>query len=89
MIALKLMYGWKRTRLKEKHMYANKFEYAEFLQKKYGTPLLNKHIAAKELSISRATIDRMRKSGHIRSKSVGKQIRFHVLEISQIVMAGI
>ncbi len=70
-------------------MYSNKFEYAEFLQKKYGTPLLSKLIAAKELSISRATIDRMRKSGELKSKRIGKQIRFHVLEIAQIVMAGV
>ena len=70
-------------------MYSDKFDYAKFLHKKYGTSLLNKIKAAEELSISRATIDRMRKSGQIKSKVVGKQVRFHVLEIARIIMTGV
>jgi excisionase family DNA binding protein len=70
-------------------MYSNQFDYAEFLQKKYGTPLINKIKAANELSISRATIDRMRKDGQIKSKRIGKQVRFHVTEIARIVMSEV
>lgn len=63
--------------------------YAESLRKQYGTPLLNKAKTAKELSVSRATLDRMRQSGQIRSQRIGKQVRFHVKEIAGIVMLGV
>ncbi len=64
-------------------------KYAEELRKQYGTALLNKHKTAKELSISRATLDRMRTSGQIRSQKIGQQIRFNVKEIARIVMGGV
>lgn len=70
-------------------MFENIHSYAEALRKQHGTSLLNKKNTAIELSISRATIDRMRKSGQIQSKRVGKQIRFHVLEIARIIMSGV
>ena len=70
-------------------MYSNQFDYAEFLQKKYGTPLIKKNLTAKELSISRATLDRMRKDGQIKSQRIGKQIRFHVIEIARLVMSEV
>ncbi len=60
--------------------------FAEHLKELYGTALLSKAQAAKELSISRATIDRMRLSGEITSKKVGSQVRFSVIEIARIVM---
>jgi excisionase family DNA binding protein len=69
-------------------MFENINAYAESLRKQYGTALLSKHQVAKELSISRATLDRMRSSGEIRSKKVGHQIRFGVKEIARIVMGG-
>ncbi len=70
-------------------MFENIHTYAESLRKQHGTPLLNKTISAKEISVSRATLDRMRQNGEIKSKRVGKQVRFHVLEIAKIVMSGV
>ncbi len=63
--------------------------YAESLRKQYGTALLNKHQAAKELSISRATLDRMRLEGQIKSQKIGKQIRFNVKEVSRVIVGDI
>ena len=60
--------------------------YAETLRKQYGTALLNKHQASKELSISRATLDRMRTDGQIKSQKVGQQIRFNVTEVARVVI---
>ena len=62
--------------------------YAETLRKQYGTALLSKHQAAKELSISRATLDRMRNTGLIKSQRVGQQVRFNVTEVARVVMGG-
>ena len=62
--------------------------YAESLRKQYGTALLSKAQAAKELSVSRATIDRMRNVGQISSRKVGQQIRFNVTEVARVVMDG-
>ncbi len=70
-------------------MFKNIHTYAESLRKQYGTPLLNKGISAKELSISRATLDRMRKDGQIKSQRIGKQIRFHVIEIARLIMSEV
>ncbi len=67
-------------------MFENINTYAEQLRKQYGTALLSKAQAAKELSISRATLDRMRNDGQIKSKKVGQQIRFNVIEISRIII---
>ena len=69
-------------------MFENINTYAESLRKQYGTALLSKHQAAKELSISRATIDRMRNDGQIKSQLVGKQIRFNVTEVARIVIGA-
>jgi hypothetical protein len=38
------------------------------LQKKYGKSLLNKKEVSAELNISQATLDRLRKTGEIKSK---------------------
>lgn len=57
------------------------------LRKQYGRSLLSKAEAAKELTISRATIDRMRKEGEIKSQKIGQQIRFNVKEIARVVMS--
>ena len=70
-------------------MFKSTHTYAEFLHKKYGTSLLDKIKSANELSISRATIDRMRKDGQIKSQRIGKQVRFHVTEIARIVMSEV
>lgn len=70
-------------------MFENINNYAESLRKQYGTALLSKKQAAKELSVSRATLDRMRAGGEVSSKRVGKQVRFNVVEIARIVMGGV
>lgn len=68
-------------------MFSSILDYAEALKKQYGTALLNKAKAAKELSISRATLDRMRQQGEIKSQRIGHQIRFNVKEIARVVMS--
>lgn len=67
-------------------MFENINTYAESLRKQYGTALLSKTQTAKELSVSRATLDRMRTDGLLKSQKVGQQIRFHVTEVARIVM---
>ena len=69
-------------------MFENINTYAESLRKQYGTALLSKAQASKELSISRATLDRMRHDGHIKSQKVSQQIRFNVTEVARIVVGG-
>ena len=69
-------------------MFQNINAYAESLRKQLGTALASKAQASKELSVSRATLDRMRQAGQIKSQLVGKQVRFNVKEIARIVMAG-
>ena len=68
-------------------MFENQNAYAEALRKQYGSALLSKHETAKELSISRATLDRMRHDGLIKSQKIGQQIRFNVKEIARVVMS--
>ena len=70
-------------------MFSNIYKYAESLRKQYGTALLSKYQTAKELSISRATLDRLRMSGHIKSQKIGQQIRFNVTEIARVVMGEV
>ena len=69
-------------------MFENINTYAESLRRQYGTALLSKSQAAQELSISRATLDRMRQSGQIKSQQIGRQVRFNVSEIARVVMGG-
>lgn len=52
------------------------------IQKKYQKSLLNKKEVAKELNISQATLDRLRKSGEIRAKKVGGGVFFTINEIA-------
>ena len=70
-------------------MFESQLKFAEQLRLQYGTALLSKSQAAKELSVSRATLDRMRQTGEITSKKIGSQIRFSVKEIARLVMAGV
>ena len=70
-------------------MFENINKYAESLRKQFGTALLSKAQAAKELSISRATLDRMRQEGLIKSQRVGQQVRFNVTEIARVVMGNL
>lgn len=57
----------------------------EYLQHKYKKSLLSKKEAAEELSISTATLDRLRKQGLIRSKKVGGGIYFNLTEIATFI----
>ena len=57
------------------------------LQQRYKKSLLSKKEAAEELSISTATIDRLRKKGSIRSKRVGGGIFFSLKELASFVDA--
>ena len=68
-------------------MFDSTNDFAEHLRKQYGTALLSKYEAAKELSISRATLDRMRHNGFIKSQRIGQQVRFNVKEIARAVMS--
>ena len=52
-----------------------KEQYTQDIIKRYGTALLNKKQAGKELQISTNQIDRMRDSGELKSSKVGQQIR--------------
>jgi excisionase family DNA binding protein len=60
--------------------------YAEQLRREHGSALLNKKQAAKELGVSRATLDRFRQQGLISTKKVGHQVRIPVTEVARIVM---
>ena len=52
------------------------------LQQRYKKSLLSKKETARELNISQATLDRLRKSNIISSKKVGGGIYFTLQEIS-------
>jgi hypothetical protein len=52
------------------------------LQQRYQKSLLNKKETAKELNISQATLDRLRKSGEINSKKVGGGVYFSLYELA-------
>jgi hypothetical protein len=52
------------------------------LQQRYQKLLLSKKETASELNISQATLDRLRKSGEIKSKKVGGSIFFTLDEIA-------
>ncbi|WP_415408228.1 helix-turn-helix domain-containing protein [Sulfurovum sp. CS9] len=49
----------------------------------YKVFLLNKEQTAKELGVSKATLDRFRKDGSIESKTVGGQIMFKLDEVAR------
>ncbi len=57
----------------------------ENLENRFKKLLLNKKETAKELNISQATLDRLRKSGDIKSKKVGGGIFFTINEIASFV----
>lgn len=62
-------------------------DYIALLQNKYSKMLLSKAETAKELNVSEATIDRLRKSGAIKSKKVGGQIFFTLATVAEYVAA--
>lgn len=54
----------------------------ENLRQRHSKSLLSKKETAKELNISQATLDRLRKSGSIKSKKVGGGVFFTINEIA-------
>ena len=59
----------------------------EQIQKRHKKSLLNKREAAQELGISQSSLDRLRKSGEIKSKQVGGLICFSISEIASFIEA--
>ena len=55
------------------------------LQHRFKKSLLTKKETARELNISQATLDRLRKSGEIKSKRVGGGVFFTINEIALFV----
>lgn len=55
------------------------------LQQRYQKLLLSKKETASELNISEATLDRIRKTGKIKSKKVGGGIFFTLSEIASFL----
>jgi hypothetical protein len=60
-------------------------ECIEILRENYQKLLLTKRETAKELSISEATIDRLRQSGKISSKKILGSVMFSIDEIARFV----
>ena len=52
------------------------------LQNKFNKSLLTKKETARELNISQATLDRLRKTGVIKSKKVGGGVFFTINELA-------
>lgn len=55
------------------------------LQQRHKKSLLSKKEAARELNISQATLDRLRRSGEITSKRIGGGVFFTLNEIALFV----
>jgi len=55
------------------------------LYHRFKKSLLSKKETARELNISQATLDRLRKSGDIKSKKIGGGIFFTIQEIASFV----
>lgn len=60
-------------------------ESANLIAEKYSTTMLNKKQAAKELNISPTQIDRLRKTGELKYRVVGAQIRIPAFAIAEII----
>lgn len=60
-------------------------QFITLLRENYKKMLLTKKEAAQELSISEATIDRMRRDGLITSKKVMGQVMFGIDEVSRFL----
>lgn len=55
----------------------------DLLYKKHGKLYLNKEETAKELDVGRATLDRMRQTGEIKSSKIKGSIKFSLTEIAK------
>ena len=55
------------------------------MRETHAKMLLNKRETAKELSISEATLDRLRNTGQIKSKQIMGQVMFTIDEIARFI----
>jgi len=62
-------------------------ETEKYLIDKYGSLVLTKEQAAKELNISQTTLDRLRRRGAIASKLIGGQVMFKAEELARFLAA--
>ena len=63
----------------------SQIEFQKMLRENYKKMLLTKKETAQELSVSEATIDRLRHNGQINSKKVLGQIMFSIDEVSRFL----
>ena len=64
----------------------SQMELTQMLRENYKKMLLTKKETAQELSVSEATLDRLRKNGEIDSKKVLGQIMFSIDEVSRFLI---
>jgi len=57
----------------------------DLLYSKYGKIYLDKEEAARALGIGRATIDRMRQTGELKSSKIKGSIKFSLPEIAKFI----
>ncbi len=57
----------------------------DLLYSKHGKLYLDKEQAATELGVGRATIDRMRQTGEIKSSNIKGSIKFALTEIAKFI----
>ena len=60
-------------------------QFLSLLRENYKKMLLTKKVTANELSVSEATLDRLRKNGDIESKKVLGQIMFSIDEVARFL----
>ena len=63
----------------------SQIDFTKMLRDNYKKMLLTKKETAQELSVSEASLDRMRKQGLITSKKVLGQIMFNIGEVSRFL----
>ena len=63
----------------------SQIEFREMLRENYNKMLLTKKETANDLSISEATIDRLRQHGQLNSKKVLGQIMFSLDEVARFI----
>lgn len=63
-------------------------EYIDTVKKEYGTLLLNKKQAAKELGISVNGLDNLRSDGEIKFITIGNRIKFNASDIADVMRLG-
>jgi len=60
-------------------------EFTQMLRSNYEKMLLTKRETAKEISVSEATLDRLRQTGQITSKKILGQIMFGIDEVARFL----